>query len=150
MSTISLKELFSVDLEGAVQPRALKDALPYPEKNEHFVFEPSRVAKLMRFFAGQSARNNLMLIGPAGAGKTAVFTTDAGQRWANAWTEWENYDRFFSQMIRWAMRPVNEEGKFSGREFNLVATKIATKHNSIMPGDTIVGDAFLVGLDDIH
>lgn len=45
---------------------------------------------------------------------------------------------------------VSEEGKFSGREFNLVATKIATKHNSIMPGDTIVGDAFLVGLDDIH
>ena len=79
MSTISLKELFSVDLEGAVQPRALKDALPYPEKNEHFVFEPSRVAKLMRFFAGQSARNNLMLIGPAGAGKTAVIEQAAAR-----------------------------------------------------------------------
>ena len=32
---------------------------------------------------------------------------------ANAWTRWENYDKFFAQMIRWAMRPVNEEGKFS-------------------------------------
>ncbi|ADB16802.1 von Willebrand factor type A [Pirellula staleyi DSM 6068] len=48
-----------------------------------------------------------------GAGKTAVFTSDAGQRWANSWTEWENYDKFYSQMIRWAMRPVNEDGKFS-------------------------------------
>lgn len=48
-----------------------------------------------------------------GAGRSAVFTSDAGQRWANDWTQWENYDKFYSQMIRWAMRPVNEEGKFS-------------------------------------
>ena len=48
-----------------------------------------------------------------GLGRTVAFTTDAGQRWANAWTRWENYDKFFSQMIRWSMRPVNEEGKFS-------------------------------------
>jgi uncharacterized membrane protein/Mg-chelatase subunit ChlD len=48
-----------------------------------------------------------------GLGRTVAFTTDAGYRWANAWTRWENYDKFFSQMIRWAMRPMNEEGKFS-------------------------------------
>jgi uncharacterized membrane protein/Mg-chelatase subunit ChlD len=62
---------------------------------------------------GDPANSTIMASWTYGAGKTAVFTTDAGQRWANAWTEWENYDRFFSQMIRWAMRPVNEEGKFS-------------------------------------
>lgn len=48
-----------------------------------------------------------------GLGRTVVFTTDGGHRWANAWTRWENYDKLFSQMIRWAMRPVNEESKFS-------------------------------------
>jgi hypothetical protein len=48
-----------------------------------------------------------------GAGKTVAFTSDAGRRWANDWTGWENYDKFFSQMIRYAMRPVNEEGKFT-------------------------------------
>ncbi len=48
-----------------------------------------------------------------GLGRTVAWTTDAGQRWANAWTKWENYDKFFAQMIRWAMRPMNEEGKFS-------------------------------------
>lgn len=48
-----------------------------------------------------------------GLGRTAVLTTDAGQRWANAWTAWENYDKFFAQLIRWAMRPSREEGKFS-------------------------------------
>jgi uncharacterized membrane protein len=48
-----------------------------------------------------------------GMGRTAVLTTDAGQRWAGAWTKWENYDKFFTQLIRWSMRPVNEDTKLS-------------------------------------
>jgi uncharacterized membrane protein len=48
-----------------------------------------------------------------GAGKTVAFTSDAGKRWANSWLQSEEYDKFFSQMIRYAMRPVNEEGKFN-------------------------------------
>jgi len=47
-----------------------------------------------------------------GLGRTAVLTTDAGHRWAR-WTDWENYDKFFSQLVRWSMRPVNDAGKFS-------------------------------------
>ena len=34
-------------------------------------------------------------------------------RWAASWLGSEEYDKFFSQMIRYAMRPVNEEGKFN-------------------------------------
>lgn len=48
-----------------------------------------------------------------GAGKTVAFTSDAGKRWSNSWLASEEYDKFFSQMIRYAMRPVNEEGKFN-------------------------------------
>jgi uncharacterized membrane protein/Mg-chelatase subunit ChlD len=48
-----------------------------------------------------------------GAGKTVAFTSDAGRKWAGGWTGWEGYDKTFSQMVRWAMRPVNEEGKFT-------------------------------------
>ena len=48
-----------------------------------------------------------------GAGKTAVITTDAGARWAKDWPGWENYDKFYSQVIRNVMRPVNELGDFS-------------------------------------
>ena len=47
-----------------------------------------------------------------GAGRTVAFTTDAGARWTKDWTEWSDYDRFFGQMVRWAMRPVNQDGKF--------------------------------------
>ena len=42
-----------------------------------------------------------------------AFTTDAGKRWAKQWTGWENYDKFFSQMVRWAMRPAGDQGKFT-------------------------------------
>jgi uncharacterized membrane protein len=48
-----------------------------------------------------------------GAGRTVAFTSDTGARWANAWTQWADYDKFFSQMIRWSMRPVSETGKFT-------------------------------------
>jgi uncharacterized membrane protein len=48
-----------------------------------------------------------------GLGKTVAFTTDAGGRWASAWTNWPGYDRFFSQMIRWSMRPTGESGNFA-------------------------------------
>ncbi|HUE69296.1 MAG TPA: VWA domain-containing protein, partial [Pirellulaceae bacterium] len=48
-----------------------------------------------------------------GAGKTAVVTTDAGARWAKNWPGWENYDKFYSQVIRNVMRPVNELGDFT-------------------------------------
>jgi uncharacterized membrane protein/Mg-chelatase subunit ChlD len=47
-----------------------------------------------------------------GLGRTAVLTTDAGHRWAE-WTDWENYDKFFTQLVRWSMRPVNDMGKFT-------------------------------------
>jgi uncharacterized membrane protein len=47
-----------------------------------------------------------------GLGKVVAFTTDAGQRWTNAWTSWPQYDRFFSQMVRWSMRPTGDTGNF--------------------------------------
>jgi hypothetical protein len=42
-----------------------------------------------------------------GLGRTVAYTTDAGHRWADAWTGWENYDKFFAQMIRRSRRKAN-------------------------------------------
>jgi uncharacterized membrane protein len=47
-----------------------------------------------------------------GLGRTAVFTSDSGKRWADGWTNWNQYDQFFSQLVRWTMRPTNDDGKF--------------------------------------
>jgi len=48
-----------------------------------------------------------------GLGKAVAFTSDTGKRWANSWTEWDNYDKLFSQIVRWSMRPVGDTGKFT-------------------------------------
>jgi uncharacterized membrane protein len=49
-----------------------------------------------------------------GAGKTAVITTDAGQRWATPWQDgWESFDKLYTQVIRDVMRPVNEQADYS-------------------------------------
>lgn len=48
-----------------------------------------------------------------GLGKSVAFTTDAGARWTKSWTSWPGYDKLFSQTVRWSMRPVGDQGKFS-------------------------------------
>lgn len=47
-----------------------------------------------------------------GLGRAVVFTSDAGHRWADLWTSAPYYDKFFSDIIRWSMRPVQEEANF--------------------------------------
>ncbi|XZE52744.1 VWA domain-containing protein [Planctomycetaceae bacterium SH139] len=48
-----------------------------------------------------------------GLGRTAVLTTDAGSVWAEPWTRWSGYDKFFSQLVRWLMRPSGDTGNFT-------------------------------------
>ncbi|AMV38089.1 VWA domain-containing protein [Planctomyces sp. SH-PL62] len=47
-----------------------------------------------------------------GLGRSVAFTSDAGRRWAKAWPDWENYAAFWSQVVRWAMRPA-EQGELT-------------------------------------
>ncbi len=42
-----------------------------------------------------------------GLGRSVAFTSDAGRKWATAWPSWENYAAFWSQVVRWSMRPVD-------------------------------------------
>jgi len=62
---------------------------------------------------GAERNRTLLATWTYGLGKTVAFTTDAGARWATDWTDWENYDKLFGQMIVWSMRPPAEEGKFT-------------------------------------
>jgi uncharacterized membrane protein len=42
-----------------------------------------------------------------GLGRSVAFTSDAGRRWAKAWPDWQSYAGFWSQVIRWSMRPAD-------------------------------------------
>jgi uncharacterized membrane protein/Mg-chelatase subunit ChlD len=63
--------------------------------------------------AGDPVNNTILASWTYGIGRTVAFTTDAGHRWATQWTGWSSYDKFYTQMVRWAMRPVDEQGEFS-------------------------------------
>ena len=50
---------------------------------------------------------------PYGFGRAAAFTTDGGNRWAHDWTGWGNYEKFFTQLVQWSMRPSGDTGQFT-------------------------------------
>jgi uncharacterized membrane protein len=59
------------------------------------------------------ANSTILATWTYGLGRTAVVTTDGGHRWASSWTEWPSYDKFYSQLIRWAMRPSSDQAKYT-------------------------------------
>ena len=42
-----------------------------------------------------------------GLGRSVAFTSDAGRKWSTAWPSWDGYAAFWSQVVRWSMRPVD-------------------------------------------
>lgn len=40
-----------------------------------------------------------------GLGKVVTFTSDASSKWAPQWLAWDQFNQFWEQHIRWAMRP---------------------------------------------
>ncbi len=76
-----------------------------------------------------------------GLGRTAVFTTDAGHRWAGDWVSSPFYDQFFSQMVRWTMRPSNDDSKYN------IATNIKDGRVQIVVTALNADDKFVNFLD---
>lgn len=76
-----------------------------------------------------------------GAGKSAVFTSDVGRRWAGQWAEWDGYDQFFSQLVRYLMRPTESDAKFT------VATNVKDGKAEVVVNALNQQDEFLNFLD---
>ncbi len=45
-------------------------------------------------------RDPLLVRWQYGLGRSAVFTSDAKNRWASAWLEWKDFDRFWTNVLR--------------------------------------------------
>jgi Mg-chelatase subunit ChlD len=57
--------------------------------------------------AGQT--NSILASWQYGLGRSVALTTDVGQRWAKSWADWSGYDKLASQLVRWAMRPTDDD-----------------------------------------
>jgi uncharacterized membrane protein len=42
-----------------------------------------------------------------GLGKSVAFTSDAKNKWASQWLDWEGFSKFWSQVVRWSLREVS-------------------------------------------
>lgn len=62
----------------------------------------------------QDALNNTILSSwTYGLGKTIAFTSDAGHKWTNRWTDQPYYRKLFAQMVQHSLRPISDGGKFT-------------------------------------
>jgi uncharacterized membrane protein len=61
----------------------------------------------------EAANQTILAVWNYGLGRAAVLTTDSGHRWATDWQSWEGYDKFFTQLVRYMMRPPGDNGKFN-------------------------------------
>jgi len=60
-----------------------------------------------------ATNNSILATWTYGLGHTAVFTSDAGQRWTKDWPAWPQQEQLFVQLVRWSMRPLGDQGSFS-------------------------------------
>lgn len=72
-----------------------------------------------------------------GLGRAAVFSSDAGRRWTKAWASKQVYEQFWTQFIRWSMRPSDTEDKFS------IATNVADGRVQVIVNALTKEDEFL-------
>ncbi len=89
----------------------------------------------------QADNATVLAVWTYGLGRTAVLTTDAGGRWARSWTDWADYDKFYSQLVRWLMRPSGDTGKFD------LATQIRDGEVQVVVTALDQDDEFLNFLD---
>jgi uncharacterized membrane protein len=63
----------------------------------------------------EEPNNSVLACWQYGLGRTAAFTTDAGQRWADQWAKAPSFQKLIVQTIRWSMRPMD-----ASRNLNVV------------------------------
>ncbi|MCA9128482.1 MAG: VWA domain-containing protein [Planctomycetales bacterium] len=105
-------------------------------KDNQLVEVPIRANK-----PGESENQAILATWRYGNGRTAVFTSDVGQRWATRWLEWGGYDQFFAQLIRATMRPVKSDAQFT------VATNVSNGQVQVVVNALDQEDEFLNFLD---
>ena len=73
----------------------------------HVVTRPKPTAQ---FILATESADPLLMWWRFGLGQTVAFTSDAKSRWGAEWIAWEDFGKFWAQVIRHAMRQTPERG----------------------------------------
>jgi uncharacterized membrane protein len=68
-----------------------------------------------------------------GLGKAIAFTSDLTGRWGSAWAEWSDFQAFWEQSIRWAMRPATPS--------NVTVTTVHEGERAVVELEALEADA---------
>lgn len=75
----------------------------YPFLSDYAYTRARRGADVALYIPGKEEREPLLAAWQYGLGRVAAFTADSRLD-AEAWVAWESYGKFWSQVVRWAMR----------------------------------------------
>jgi|GEM_PF-4405670 len=89
-----------------------EDVREWPSLKGYFTATPKPGAQVDLLVQAGDAPDPLLARWTVGLGRVAVFTSDAEARWSPRWIEWPGFEAFWSQVVRWAMRPRIEEELF--------------------------------------
>ncbi|MCA9288813.1 MAG: VWA domain-containing protein, partial [Phycisphaerales bacterium] len=70
-----------------------------------YVISADREGLSMVTMRGGSENDPIAAHWQYGLGKSVAFLSDATSRWGASWVGWDDFQRFWEQHIRWAMRP---------------------------------------------
>jgi len=73
----------------------------------HVVTRPKPTAQ---FIMATETADPLLMWWRFGLGQTVAFTSDAKSRWGAEWTAWEDFGKFWAQIVRHAMRQSPSQG----------------------------------------
>ena len=62
-------------------------------------------------------KHPIMVTWRYGLGNVVAMATDAGPRWASSWLTWLGYDRFWTQLSRWALAQSDDRDTSVAVEF---------------------------------
>lgn len=99
--------------------------------------ENSLVQTILSSPLPQGQENPILSVWQYGLGRTAVLSTDGGQRWSTSWTQWPGHEKLFSQLVRWLMRPTGDTGKYS------IATQVKNGEVQVIVNALDKDDAYL-------
>lgn len=90
----------------------------------------SLVQNLITASEPQDIEHPILSVWQYGLGRSAVWTTDTGQRWTGNWNEWPEQQQLFSQLARWLMRPRGNSSNYQvttmveGEQVNVVVNAL--------------------------
>ena len=102
--------------------------------------------QLVRSSQPEKPNDSVLSVWQYGAGRTAAWTTDLGERWATDWAESGELDRVLTQAVRWIGRSSSENNHFLNVDTNASVASLRFQWDPDLPDVPSVLPAIIVGV----